>query len=367
VNTACKIEYIGRRRDGKSRFWCLEHKADATGKYGVELASCSRANISPPNPDDILELNPDDYRGGIGVWGAVPAVFSTAQHNFSDLGIHIHARPEVGEKKVIDRTYKSVKASLSKDLFDTKVVEIGEEEAVYYMVAQVMGYKMRNVICSRCNAPHLDKDFFAVNPHRRHLCANCGHHFHDSELGIGNPLMALKEFLGDVAFDRPTLRPNRPLEIDQSNYANGIELWGSNPAILWTATKVEEEGIHVHCYSDNPLEPIIDETFDSLKVDGVEIDAAQLRVLMAQLALPHLVGRVVSLVCPACRTPHLDEGKLAHTPHVSHQCKNCSKEFSTVGRLKNVVSNPMFQTLNELAVKSNLPRKSNAPTLLPEL
>jgi hypothetical protein len=28
--------------------------------------------------------------------------------------------------------------------------------------------------------------------------------------------------------------------------AEGIQIWGSNPAILWTGSQIEEEGIHIH-------------------------------------------------------------------------------------------------------------------------
>jgi len=38
--------------------------------------------------------------------------------------------------------------------------------------------------------PHLDKDWFSIHPHRRHLCASCGKNFRDTISGIGNPIRA---------------------------------------------------------------------------------------------------------------------------------------------------------------------------------
>ena len=34
TKTTCRIGLVGKRRDGASRYWCFEHKADATAKYG---------------------------------------------------------------------------------------------------------------------------------------------------------------------------------------------------------------------------------------------------------------------------------------------------------------------------------------------
>lgn len=366
MNTPCDIVSRGRRRDGKPRFWCLEHKADATGQGGDRHISCRRAHLPMLTASEVLDLDPNLYKGGIGAWGAVPPVYSTAQHDFEDIGIHIHARKEVDGPKEIDRTFRQVNALLEGDLFQKKIVQIDEEAAVYYMVSQVLGYQMSHVACSNCDAPHLDKDAFAVNPHRRHLCASCGHYFNDKSRGIGNPLIAVRDYVRDFDSGRSTVKPDRKLEISQSDFPNGIELWGSNQAILWTVPRAEEEGVHVHCYTDSKTQPEIDNTYDHLRIDGVDIDPFMLRMLMAQLTLPCLSGRVQSLVCPKCYFPHMDQGKDAHTPHVTHTCHKCNHYFSANSKIKSVVSNPMLQTLNNLADASPLDRRLFKTNLLPE-
>jgi len=43
----CKIVDVGRRRDGGTKFWCLAHHANATGKYGVATQKCVAADDPP--------------------------------------------------------------------------------------------------------------------------------------------------------------------------------------------------------------------------------------------------------------------------------------------------------------------------------
>ena len=41
---ACLVTAVGLRRDGRTRYWCLAHKADATGKYGRKLRGRPKMN-----------------------------------------------------------------------------------------------------------------------------------------------------------------------------------------------------------------------------------------------------------------------------------------------------------------------------------
>ena len=76
---------------------------------------------------------------------------------------------------------------------------VHEIAAIYYMLTSVFGFEMSYVRCTHCGWPHLDKDFFSVHPHQRHLCAGCGRHFRDSKVGIGNPIMGvMRDFNRDV-------------------------------------------------------------------------------------------------------------------------------------------------------------------------
>ncbi len=162
---------------------------------------------------------------------------------------------------------------------------ISEIDAVYYMVSSVFGFGTRDVRCTLCGYPHLDKDWFSIHPHRRHLCAGCGRNFRDTVSSIGNPIRATQETLG-LRRQKPTEAP-KSLSLRQRDYPGGIQIWGSNPAIFWSSEKPEEEGIHVHAYKREGELPNPDDTFSSVEIDGVRLDPVMVRTLMAQNSLPH--------------------------------------------------------------------------------
>ena len=66
---ACLVAEVGKRRDGGTRYWCLNHKADATAKYGRPASACRAAHIPPITPEESLSLNVDKYPGGVALWG----------------------------------------------------------------------------------------------------------------------------------------------------------------------------------------------------------------------------------------------------------------------------------------------------------
>ena len=74
----------------------------------------------------------------------------------------------------------------------------------------------------------------------------------------------------------------KTLDIKQSEYPGGIQIWGSNPAFLWTGFKHEEEGIHVHAFLEGQAEPELDDTFREVTIDGIQLDPVIVRILMAQ-------------------------------------------------------------------------------------
>ena len=317
---------------------------------------CSRHDDAPIASKHILELDPTRFAGGIALWGAVPAVYSTAVHDMDDLGVHVHARRQPRKKKLIDQTYKLVIARLSGADRSCRTIDVRADDAISYMVSSIFGQQLKYLECAHCGEPHLDKDTFSVTRHQTHLCYACGRNFRDAVPGIANPLMGLKEFCGDTQVNRRTIPANRPLNVSQSQFPMGIELWGSHEAILWTSSAPEESGIHFHGYTNNFMVPTIDETYDSVTIDDIQLDNLQLRILMAQQVLPHLKGRIVSLECSSCGEAHFDTGAMAHTPHSEHTCE-CGAILVSPGRVKNVVSNPMIATLARLEQTAVRPRR----------
>jgi hypothetical protein len=273
-----------------------------------------------------------------------------------DRGVHVHTRKRPGpdSPKEVDRTFRSVRL-LGANLPEKGIV-ISELDAIYFMVSSVMGFEMKQVSCTHCGETHLDRDWFSVHPHRRHLCVVCGRYFRDVGSGVGNPIIGVREALGVRVLD-PTPSP-RALQISQADYPGGIQLWGSNPALVWTSQRPEESGIHVHAFRTPSAEPDLDDTFSQVTVDGEILDPALVRILMAQSALPHLQHRVRSIDCPACGATQFDTGASAFTPCVHRTCLKCNHTFVARGRLRKLIANPLIQILEALA--AGAPRSPQA-------
>jgi hypothetical protein len=360
-SSACNIVSVGKRRDGGTRYWCLRHKADATAKYGRPATQCRTAHIPPISAAETLTLDIDKYEGGIALWGAVPPVYDTTRQPM-DRGIHVHARTAVGGVKEMDQTYRAVR--IFGDRLPEEGILVSELDAIYYMVSSVFGYGMRHVICSYCGYAHLDRDWFSVHPHRRHLCAGCGRHFRDTETGIGNPIYAVRDACGVTTLEPKLSR--KKLDIKQADFPGGIQVWGSNPAFIWTSGTNEEEGIHVHAFRENTGMPALDETYGRVTIDGVKLNASMVRTLMAQSALPSLTNRVLPIECPSCHKAQFDVGDRAFTPSVERRCKACDNEFTAPGRLRKIIANPLPGILARLAEKAPRQPQHHDLGLMPE-
>jgi hypothetical protein len=357
----CDITPVGKRRDGGTRYWCLTHKADATAKYGRRAMVCRAAHLPPISPHEILDLDLDQYPGGVGLWGAIPPVYDTTRLPL-DFGIHVHARRDAEGDKGIDATYRAVR--LIGHQLPTQGLLISEIDAVYYMVSSVFGFGMRDVRCTYCGYPHLDKDWFSIHPHGRHLCAGCGKNFRDSVVGIGNPIRATQETLG--LLPRKPVQAAKALSLRQSDYPGGIQVWGSNAAIIWSSEKAEEEGIHVHAYKADGEIANPDDTFSNVEIDGVRLDPIMVRTLMAQNSLPHLEARVVPLKCSRCDRMEFSSGEQAFTPTVGRMCSKCQGELSGPTRLRRTIGNPLIAMLEQLSARAPRPPQKHATGLLPE-
>ncbi|MXP09719.1 hypothetical protein [Pseudoblastomonas halimionae] len=342
----CDIRPAGKRRDGRPRFWCHAHQASATGKYGIKLERCEGAYRSLESKE-ILELNPKDYDGGVALWGAVkPAYDSTGLEEVE--GIHVHARDDAGDlEKGIDDTVDAVALEISVDLFEKRKVYVTRETAVSAYISRAIGHNLDSLFCTYCGEPHLDSEWFAVKPHKRHLCHACGEIFLANKKGISNPLKGLRQVFQDSDANRSIVRAERRLEASVNDFPGGIQMWASNPALLWTAPRPEEEGIHFHGYAADRSTRLEDETFDAVVLDGIEIDESHLRYFMAQNALAHLRGRIVVLVCD-CGEAYFDNGMDAFIPHSNHRCKSCNIKLSSSIKNKKVISNPFLNTIQNL-------------------
>lgn len=262
----------------------------------------------------------------------------------------------------MDWTYRAVQ--IMGGGLPRKGIVVQEIDAIYYMVTSVFGYSMRYVTCTHCEWPHLDRDWFSVHPHRRHLCAGCGRHFRDSVTGIGNPIVGVRHACS--AREQKTAPSKLKLDIRQADFPGGIQVWGSNPAFLWTSRRAEAEGIHVHAFLDGQEVPELDETYGEVIIDRVSLDPTMVRVLMAQNVMPSLKDRTKSIDCPSCGQPQFSVGEAAYTPTAMHTCSKCSHQFTVQGKLRKTIANPLPAVLAGLAKLAPRPPQQNRIALLPE-
>jgi transposase-like protein len=337
----CSIEHVGKQRNGKPRFWCTVHQSSATGRYGIRLPACEGAYLDKAETRKILELDPADYPGGIALWGAVNAAYDTSGMK-PDSGIHVHARGRSDGGKEIDDTFDAVVITSKRDLLDSQQTMVTSETAVNFYLSRFLKREIRYLRCTHCDEMHLDSGYFAIKPHRRHLCHGCGRYFNDTGKGISNPIASLHEALKLHGQNIPPVRAPNILDVRQSEYPGGMQIWASNPALIWTSERPEEEGLHVHLFRA-PGEIVFDDTCDRVTVDGIELNESHVQHFMAQQALPHLANKVVSLKCPRCDFPHFDEGELGFFPHIDHECAQCNHVFCATGRRRLVVSNPFVE------------------------
>jgi hypothetical protein len=338
----CSIYVAGKRRSGRPKYWCRTHYAGAWDPTGKPLGVCPRHDKLFPTAAGVLEVNAADYPGGLGAWGCLRAVLNTTTLA-PEVGIHVHGRPQAGGHKTLDATFGAVQLT-----HDGVTRFIDAETAISFTISNVFGVPSKVMRCSHCGFEHVDADTFAVIPHKKHLCMSCGRDFIQSELAVGNPLAGLQQ-ANFEAWRRPTIQARRAIKIELDDWPGGIQIWGTNPALLWTSRKPEESGIHVHCYAERGLpygQEAVDETFGSVVLNGESLDTDGIRLLMVQQHMESLRGRMACETCPSCGLKHTDKGPLAYTPHSGHDCEHCGKHFTT---RRNVVSNASLDAVRHFS------------------
>ena len=347
---ACSIEAAVRNRNGHPRWWCSTHGCQAWGPHGERLDHC--AGLRQMETADVLVVDPAEYAGGIGVWGAVRPVYSWGIQP-DKAGIHVHARRSLNGPKVIDRTYGEVVFMTAEGPW-----RLTAPMAVAYTVSNILGLPVKTLRCRHCNELHLDQFEFAAQPHAKHQCNACGRHFFDGATkGIANPVADLQRLLQPGQRPQPSAS-DATLHLRQRE-VSGLAVWGSNAAILWTSPHPEQKGIHIHTVDLNGDEAE-DETFHEVSIDGQKIDAGQARLLMAQQTLPSLQGRVLSADCVSCRAPHFDQGPTGVQLLRDHRCDHCNEPILSGSHSKKHTYNPLVSTLAALATTEHGKRERQA-------
>lgn len=155
----CNIEYIGKSRQGITKYYCTVHKSFAYDKLGNKLNEC-------------LWSNKEIYDNKLNI--------------------------EQNKIKSIKIRYENILESvIPKIIIDNQefngVLEYDNSILTYKDFGGIMLAKLNNmpleiVKCSHCTHYHSDNGKFAYTPHRTHLCLYCGHLFRVKEKNIGSEL-----------------------------------------------------------------------------------------------------------------------------------------------------------------------------------
>lgn len=286
----CDMVGAGKFRHGASRWWCRTHqtywgtKADNESLAQSGLMQCAYHGQPMNYVVDPRVVNVHDHKS-IGIWCSLPAAMSNVPMPERRPRIHVHVREEENGPKVVDRDFEAISLLYNKSqgLFSNNEitrVNITPPAAFDFMLALEEGREMTCISCGKCGFPHLDLGDFARKPHKKHFCGNCGW---DSTWSKGEIVSTpLKPLHDQVAKNSNFETPTTSLDLDKYP-AHRYWIWSSTPAVLWTADRPQQKGIHVHV--NEGANRIIDETFGEVVLNGKALDRTELLKAMVARTL----------------------------------------------------------------------------------
>ena len=174
----CNIKYIGKSRQGITKYYCSVHKSFAYDKFGNKLEECLWSNKE---------------------------IFDNRLNIKQNLIKNIKIKYENILENVIPKI-------LINDNEFNGVLEYDNSILTYKDFGGIMLSKLNNiplkiVKCSHCGYYHTDNGKFSYTPHRTHLCLYCGHLFRVKEKNVGSELAMI--------YDIPNISlKEKMLEID---------------------------------------------------------------------------------------------------------------------------------------------------------
>lgn len=288
---ACQIVDAGLWQNGQQRWWCRTHqqhwgkKADVAVAERDGIARCAMYTQPMSYVVDPAQIRLDDH-AEIGIWCSLPAAMtSTGSSPSRHPRVHVHLRNEPNGEKVLDRDFDALTLLYNPQnhLFaDRRIdrVHVTPPAAREFVLALEQNTAIGCVSCAHCGYPHLDLGEFARTPHRKHLCGNCGRdHTWTSAPMTSTPLKLIHD---QYCAAWTYVDVEREINIDHYPGA-AFALWASTPAIVWTANRPQERGIHVHLSMDG--ERIIDDTYGVVIYKGRSLIREELFDLMLQNTL----------------------------------------------------------------------------------
>jgi hypothetical protein len=193
----------------------------------------------------------------------------------------VHKRFSGDNKKNLDRDFDAIVCSYNQNLGlfssgEITQIQITPPAAFEFVKSLENGREMSCVTCKKCGYPHLDLGSFANTPHAKHFCGNCGNDsvWSDGKI-VSTPLKPLHDQFNN---SNQYIVPDRTLNMDEYPGLK-FDVWSSTPAVLWTADRPQELGIHVHIYDKGRR--VVDDTFGVVIYQGQELDR---KVLWQEMA-----------------------------------------------------------------------------------
>jgi hypothetical protein len=278
----CDIVEAGKFRHGAPRWWCRTHQRHwGTIADIADASACGSMRCSNHEHPMSYVVNPEHItiqdHAEVGIWCSMPpAITDTGVPVQRRPRIHVHVRDIPGAEKVIDQDFKALSLHYNAEdnlfaSFEISRVHLTPPSALEFVLALETGKSMDCINCSTCGYPHLDLGEFARTEHRKHLCGNCGRDSTWSQEPIAStPLKPLHD-----QFNRANQYEEVTREISLDDYQGlRFQVWASTPAVLWTADRPQERGIHVHVYKDGGY--LEDNTFGTVIYRGRELDRSEL-------------------------------------------------------------------------------------------
>jgi hypothetical protein len=221
-----------------------------------------------PGPAELsarVDLRADE----VGLWCSLPAALSSQAIERRPPRLHLHVRPKSGGSKILDTDIDTlfISADGAFDL-DAQVecVRIAPVLALRFAHTLRSNRPFELSACSRCGYASIA----AGNCGAVQRCSNCG----------SDRVTAAIQCASTGAASAQVFRaPSRVLDLDHLDGCT-YTIWASTPALIWTADRPQEVGIHVH--ADRGIERIVDETFASVRLDGKELDRSALLEAMIE-------------------------------------------------------------------------------------
>ena len=277
----CDFVEAGKFRHGAIRMWCRTHqthwgiKADLQAYADSGEMKCAH-NTQPMNYIVSPYLLDITKYAEVGVWCSMPAAISTHKIPKREAKIHVHIREAVDGLKILDKDFPAISVFYGSGtgLFannEITRVNLTPPAAFEYVKGLEFGKEMDCISCSSCGYPHLDMGDFAETPHRKHFCGNCGRDSTWSKKPIvSTPLQPLHDTFAKTL---KYVTPDRTLNLDEYEGMD-YTVWASTPAVVWTAARPQEFGIHVHVHDGK--DRIIDDTFGEVIFEGKQLNRTDL-------------------------------------------------------------------------------------------